>query len=205
MFPRGATIEVTFGHGYNYTVAQPTAAIADAPGGTLSPGSYDVAVTAKTPCGETQGTVQQVTCASGALNVTVTPVLGATLYRAYCAPHGQTLKFVGASPHTTYGSNGMTINISSLNAPVGYWQDTLPTADTSARPYPAAFAEAVRLIFLAGLYEQNNLSNRGVGSTRSGAKTVQWRSTEGSSGKGTPLMMDQARSLLAPYATLTIA
>jgi hypothetical protein len=205
MFPKDATIEVTFAHGFGYTVSSPAVTIVDSPGGTLPPGQYDVAVTSKTPWGDSVAPIQTVTSASGALMATVSPVLGAILYRAFAAPHGTTpLTLVGESSHTAYGSSSVQIPIGSMSAPAGYWLDTLPTIDSSAHPIPAEFVEATRLIFLSGLYEQNSLANRGISNTRSGGKSVQWRSTTGSSDKGTPVLMDQARALLASYSTLVV-
>jgi hypothetical protein len=205
LFPWKATIEVTFAHGYGYTVQPPAVTLADAMGGSLAPGDYDVAVTSQTPWGETTASLQTVTCSNGSLYATVTPVLGALVYRAFAAPTGVTpLMFVGESQHTAYGEAQIGINITSMNTPTGFYRDTFPTLDTSAHPIPAALAEATRLIFLSAVYEMNNLANRGLTATRSGAKATTWRSTSGNSGKGTPVLMDQARALLMNYATLTV-
>lgn len=205
LFPRGATIEVTFGYGYGYPVSQPTYTLADERGGTLDPGPYDVAITAQTPAGETTGTVQTVMSVSGAIIVTVAPSLGAALYRAYAAPSGATpLMLVGESAHTNYGVTKMQIVISNLSVPIGMWQDTLPTADTSAHVVPNAIAEATSLLLLARIFEQNNLANRGIYMTRSGGKSVSWKSTEGNSGRGVPTLWQQATEILKPYSTMTV-
>ena len=205
LFPRDATIEVTYGHGFGYIVQSPQVTIVDNPGGSLPPGQYDVAVTSKTPWGDSVAQIQTVSSSSGALLVTVTPVLGAILYRAFAAPTTQRpLTLVGESSHTAYGESAVQIPITSLSSPIGFWPDTLPVLDTSAHPIPPAIVEATRLIFLSTLYEQNSLANRGISMTRSGAKTVQWRSTTGSSDKGVPNMLDQARDMLVNYTTLTL-
>ncbi len=106
---------------------------------------------------------------------------------------------VGESPFTAYGLAAMTITVTSLNPPSGVYADSLPLTDTSAAVLPYAVIEATRILALSILYEQNNLANRGVYMTRTNRKEVSWKSTEGTSGKGTPLMEVQATELLKPY------
>ncbi len=103
------------------------------------------------------------------------------------------------SPFTAYGANALQLIITSINAPPGVWQDALSLSDTSAAPVPYAIIEATRILALSMIYEQNNLANRGVYMMRTNRKEVSWKSTEGTSGKGTPLMEVQAAEMLKPY------
>lgn len=113
-------------------------------------------------------------------------------------------KLVAISNFTAYGTVSMSITVSSLTATQGLWQDNLPTVDTSAPDIPPAITEAVSLLALSRIYEQNNLANRGVYRESNLGREVMWRSTEGTSGTGTPLMEQQARLLLAPFSLQAI-
>lgn len=201
-FPRDVPVDFTVGYGCGYAVTPPSVAIADTTGSAgLTPGAYDIAVTAKTFWGETTATSANFTTASGNILITVTPVLGAYLYRAFAAPHLTTpLVLCGESPLTSYGVTSVQILVNSLAAPSGQWQDTLPAVDTSAAPVPSAIVEATRLLALDMLWSQNNLANRGLYKTMSGAKQLMWRSTEGNSGRGVSYTQNQAEELLKPYA-----
>lgn len=103
-------------------------------------------------------------------------------------------------PGTTFGGEAMTQAVSSLTPPSGYYTTFAPIADTSALQPPYGIIEAVRLITLGILYEQNNLANRGVFLQDSGRKRISWKSTEGTSGRGIPLVYEQAAAFLKPYA-----
>ena len=100
---------------------------------------------------------------------------------------------------TTFGGTPVAGTISSLTLADGYYPELVPVADTSAIATPPEIVEAVRLLTLSRFYEQNNLSNRGVATTRSGSKSIAWRSTEGTNAKGIPLMEQQASELLAGF------
>lgn len=104
------------------------------------------------------------------------------------------------SPFTSYGATGLQFTVSSLTPRNGIWPDVLPLTDTSAPQIPSAILEATRLLALQIIWEQNNLSNRGVYVQDSGKKRIGWKSTEGSSGRGVPLAVEQATVLLKPYA-----
>lgn len=111
---------------------------------------------------------------------------------------------VQVSPFTAYGSTSITMTVSSLTATQGLWQDSLPLSDSSAPVLPEAITEAVRLLAMSIIYEQNNLANRGVYMQRSNRKELSWRSTEGTAGKGVPLFVQEAMSMLQPYALQAI-
>jgi hypothetical protein len=111
---------------------------------------------------------------------------------------------VAETPSTSYGNSPIGTNFNSVATPPDLIPVTLPTQDTSANPLPTAIVEGTRLIALQILYEDNNLSNRGIAKTQSGRKSVAWRSTEGNSGKGVPLMEQQAREMLKPYSLQAI-
>jgi hypothetical protein len=270
VFPRDVPVDVTLGWGYGATVAKaPVIAIVDQAGaGGLAPGTYNVAVTAKTFFGETTAAVQQYDTATGAFLITPTQGLGVYVYRAYASPasdnttitaeatvgameltvgsiagmapnaqwllgsgstaevvtilnaagstvtlaagctnaHGAADPFipvpglVAESPFVAYGSQPINLLVNSLNPPTNYYQDILPTADSSAPAMPDAIIEAVRLLSLSRIYEQNNKANRGVQNVAEGNKRLTWRSTEGNSGRGTPLLVEEAKDLLSPYA-----
>lgn len=113
------------------------------------------------------------------------------------------MTLLAESPATNYGSAILTVNVTSLAAPtIGALP--APLADTSAWPMPAGILEAVRLLALSMLYEQNNLANRGVYMTRTDRKMISWKSTEGTSGRGAPLMTVQAQAILARYSLQAI-
>ena len=206
VFPYDLPIDVTYGYGYGYNAITPPAwTYADVPTQlvSLAPGTYTLGVTTKTQNGETLPNFQNVTTATGSIALTVPPQLGAYLYRVFLAPganQGALAKLVSEIPATTFGGTPTQGTISSLNPPSGYFAESAPTSDTSALVLPQALREAVRLLTLQILYEQNNLANRGVGLTSSGRKRIQWRSTEGLSGKGVPLFYDQAIELLRPLS-----
>lgn len=267
LFPNDCPIDVTYAYGYPASpiVKSPAFTTADVPGTGLAPGTYNLAVTARTMWGEAVASVSQVTTSTGNIQVTVTPGLGAYVYRAYISSaannttitstaavggtvlpvasaagftvgsqwllDGNEVVTVGAvnglnvtitSPlvnaHnsgakiipvplsvteaaiTQYGLTPLTLSVNSLTPNLaGMYQDVFPVVDTSLPVIPAAFTEAVRLLTLSMIYEQNNLANRGVSGVVSDGKRVMWRSTQGSSGRGTPEYVDQARELLAPY------
>lgn len=205
-FPDDIPVDVTLAYGYKCGVVKaPTWTSADTDGTGLAAGAYDIAITTRTMWGETTATPLTVTTATGNIVVTIAPVLGAYLYRAYVAEHGQTpLTLVAESPFTAYGTTAMTIDVNALTPQNGLWPDPLPTTDTSAPELPSAITEAVRLLALNILWEQNNLANRGVAKTESGRKSIAWRSTEGSAGKGVPLAVQQATALLKPYSLQAI-
>lgn len=106
---------------------------------------------------------------------------------------------VGESPFVAYGTQTIQILVNSLNAPANFWQDILPTTDSSAPQIPDAIPEAVRQLVLDRVYEQNNLANRGVSGVSEGDKRVMWRSTTGNSGRGTSSIIDTVTALLEPY------
>jgi hypothetical protein len=113
-------------------------------------------------------------------------------------------KLAMESPFTSYGPTGLQFTMSSLTPQNGIWADALPLTDTSAPVLPGAITEAVRLLALSSLYEQNNLANRGVYMEDSGKKRIGWKSTEGTSGRGVPLLEQQAFQLLKPYSLQSI-
>lgn len=268
-FPDGIPVDVTLAWGFAYTYAQPAYTTLDSANrGGVTPGAYNLAITTKSMWGETTAVVKQYTTASGVFVNTITPVLGAYLYRAYCSSaannttlNGATLanaatftvhaiggiavgdvlligagataeyatvaavngsvitpqaalvnahadgeavieqpKLVAESPFTAYGSAAMNVTVNSLSAPDGIYQDVLPLTDNSAPPIPDAIPKAVAMLTLDQMYEQNNLANRGVSTTRSGRKEVQWRATDGNSAKGVSSFVQQATELLKPYS-----
>lgn len=106
---------------------------------------------------------------------------------------------VAESPATNYGTALMTVTVTSLAAPaIGALIP--PTTDSSMWPVPNAIIEAVRLLTLGIIWEQNNLANRGIYEQKSNRKALTWKSTEGSAGKGISYVEQQAQALLAPFA-----
>lgn len=198
IFPEDWPIKVVYGYGYGFNpVAAPLWSAADIPlpGGTaspLAPGTYQVGVTTRTQFGETQPRFQAVTTATGAFAIAIQPTLGADSFRVFVGTTQLNATFVGETPSTVYAGNIATINVASSVAPSGYFAEAAPTVDSSAIPLPQELREAVRLLAMQVIYEQNNLANRGVAMTVSDGKRTAWRSTEGSSGKGVPLYYDQA-------------
>lgn len=144
---------------------------------------------------------------SGAIEVvTVTAITGNVLTTTptqYAHADGiQVLpqtSLVGEIPATTFGATAVQGTIASLTPPTGYFSQSAPLTDTSGVPTPPEIQEAVRLLLLSRIYEQNNLANRGIYQQRSNAKMVSWKSTEGMSGKGVPTLWQQASEMLQPY------
>ncbi len=209
-FPERVPIDISFAAGYGYDPYEaPQWSAVDTNAGvvSLAPGQYLVGVTTRTPWGETTPTLQTVTTASGAFTLTITPALGAYSYRVYAAPLSAAatadptqLTLVGEVPSATFTDGPSTYNVSSLATPAFTYPAPLSLTDTAAPPLPQEIREAIRLLAMQQIYEQNNLSNRGIARTESGRKSVQWRSTEGSGGRGVPLYFEQASQLLAPFA-----
>ena len=145
------------------------------------------------------GSLAEVVTISGVVGSTVT--VGAALTNA----HTSGAKFIPApllvqeAPVSAFGTSPITLGVNTLSPSNGLWPDALPTSDTSAPPLPWAIQEAIRLLTLSSIYEQNNLANQGVYQQRSGNRLVSWVSTEGKSGKGVPTMWQQATQLLDPY------
>lgn len=140
-------------------------------------------------------TVATVTSATN----TITTIAGAVYAHASGVAIIEQPKLVGESPFTSYGFPHMQILVNSTSAPNGIYQDVLPLTDTSAPPIPNAFIEATRLLAMSIIYEQNNLANRGVYMMNTNRKRVSWKSTEGTSGRGVPVVEQQAAELLKPY------
>lgn len=134
---------------------------------------------------------------AGSTILTVTPTVNAHGIGAAVAPQ---CALVYEVPGTTFGGEAMTQTVSSLTPPSGYFPSFAPTADTSALQPPFGIIEAVRLIVLGILYEQNSLANRGIYQTGAGTERITWRSTEGMSGRGIPLFYEQASGWLKPYS-----
>jgi hypothetical protein len=107
---------------------------------------------------------------------------------------------VSESPFVAYGAQPINLLVNSLNPPTNYYQDSLPTTDTSAPAVPDAIVEANRLLALSRIYEQNNKANQGIQNVVESSKRLTWRSTEGNSGRGTPLLVEEAKDLLSGYA-----
>jgi hypothetical protein len=135
--------------------------------------------------------------------VTITAIVGSTVTTTACANAHATgvqvvpqTSLVGEIPATTFGGEAIMGTISSLVPTPGTFPENAPTSDTSGVPLPENIREATRLLALSMLFEQNNLANRGVAGTASGRKRTQWRSTEGTSGKGVPTLWQQAVVLL---------
>ena len=105
---------------------------------------------------------------------------------------------------TSFGSTGLSFTVSSTTPQNGMWQDVLPLTDTSAPVLPGAISEAVRLLALSVIWEQNNLANRGIYIQDSGKKRLAWRATQGNSGRGVPIAWEQATALLRPYSLQSI-
>lgn len=130
---------------------------------------------------------------------TVTTTTGAVNAHSNSVAVIEQPKLCAESPFTAYGLTQMQIGINSLSAPSGIYQDVLPLADTASAPVPSIIIEATRLLAMSILYEQNNLANRGVYTTRTNRKEISFKSTEGNSGRGVPLMEEQAAAILRPF------
>ena len=102
-------------------------------------------------------------------------------------------------PLVAYGASPITTEINSLLPQNNLFADPLPTIDTSAPPIPWAIQEATRLLTLVGIFEQNNLANRGLYMQRSAERTRSWKSTEGNSGRGVPTLAQQATDMLQRF------
>jgi hypothetical protein len=168
----------------------------------LTPGVYTVGVTTKTRWGETIPSYQNITTATGSFAITVQPALGAYLYRVFIATganQSANAMLAYEIPPSTYGYASIQQTVSQTAPPYGYFPETAPTADSSAPALPQEFREAMRLLVLSNLYEQNSLANRGIQSTTSGRKDIRWRSTEGNSGKGVPRFYEEAMEALSAY------
>ncbi len=203
VFPSGLPIVVNYAYGWGWPIPAPAFTLSAGLAGTLTPGqAYDFQVTTRTQSGESlPSTLQTFTCgASGAIAVGISPQPGAFVYRIYGCEHGATPVLITESPATNYGQAVLTVPITSLSPPATLGALPLPTVDNSAWPQPAAANEAVRLLALMRIYEQNDLSNRGIYKTQSGRKSVMWRSTQGMSDKGLPLLYNRATELLKPYS-----
>lgn len=112
---------------------------------------------------------------------------------------------VAEMPVASFGTSPITMTINSTTPQNQLWADSLPVSDTSAPPLPWGIQEAVRLLTLSALFEQNNPANRGVYQQRSGERMTSYVSTEGRSGKGVPTMWQQATELLSPFMYRGIA
>ncbi len=211
VFPRGLPLDITYGVGYGYNPTTPPAfTTVDLPTviATLAAGQYAVGVTTKTMWGETLPTWSTVTTATGTFQVTAGSVLGAYLYRVFVAPivagnvaaAQAAATLVAEIPAVTFGGVPSVGIVSSLTPPFGYFPEAVPTSDSSQIALPQEIREAVRLLAMQIIFEQNNLSNRGIMRTESGRKSITWRSTEGNSGRGIPLYAEQAMALLAPHS-----
>jgi hypothetical protein len=205
IFPLDLPIDVTFtkGYGYNPYVA-PAFSFADAPAGqtNLTPGTYTVGVSLQTQWGTTLPTFHNITTATGSISLNVVTQMGAYLYQVWIAAganQSASAMLCAEIPATTFGGEPAVTIINSLTPPSGYFPQAAPTADSSAIPLPNEITEAMRLLFLNGLYEQNSLANRGVQMTESGKKKVAWRSTSGSNDRGVPLMVQQAEDCLRGF------
>jgi hypothetical protein len=117
MFPDKTPIDVTYTHGYGYSVAVAPPAtslvITDINGSGLPVGTYNLAFTAKTFSGETTATVQQFATSLGTIQVNITPGLGVYVYRAYLssATHNTTVAAAHAAGDTSVvvgSASGMT-------------------------------------------------------------------------------------------------
>jgi hypothetical protein len=209
VFPNGLPIAITYAFGYGYNPAvSPTWTATDAQGGNgLAPGTYTVGITTKTMWGETLPSFQNVTTTTGVISVTIVPVLGAWKYRYFIAAgtnQQANAKLVGEIPSTNFGGESTQATISSLTPPSGTYVESAPTTDTSALPTPQEFRQAVALLVLSMIYEQNNLANRGIARTQSARKGVQWRPTTGTGGRGVPTLWEQAEEILKPRKLSTI-
>jgi hypothetical protein len=167
-FPRGVQLAVRVAWGYGYPIppppytaldTQPTNAL------SLAPGQYQVAVTSATFWGESTATPQLVTTAQGAINVTVTPVMGAERYRIYAGAAGvaaSELTLVGEIPATSFQSQQLSLAVSQIATPADMFPETLPQTDTTAQAIPEAIVEATNLITSDLLLEANNPANAGL-------------------------------------------
>jgi len=268
IFPHNVPIDITLAHGYGASILKAATWSSVDAHGQLTAGNYNVAVVGRTMWGEFPATPRVVTTAGGAIVLTVQPLLGAYVYRAYVsdASHNTTLtgnaaigagslsvagtagmtvgsqwlvdseivtiSAVGGSsvtlsqptsaahntgavfmpvptanveaPFTAFGTAQISMTISSLIPTDGLWPDTLPVTDTSAPVMPQELIEAVRLFALSSIYEGKNKSNQGYYIEESGKKRILWRSTEGTSGRGKPLMVQEAEDLLQPLSLQAI-
>lgn len=204
IFPEDWPIKVVYGYGYGFNpVVAPQWSAIDVPlpGATpspLAPGTYQVGVTARTQFGETAPRFQTITTATGAIAISIQPTLGADSYRVFVGSTQLNATFVAETPSTVYAGNIATVHAASSAQPTGYFAEGAPIVDSSTISLPQELREAIRLLAMQVIYEQNNLANRGVYRTRDGMQDIAWRSTEGNSGRGVPLYYDQAIELLQP-------
>jgi len=202
-------IVVTSGIGvYTYRVYLSSAAHNTTLNGGISAGVSSLVVTSATGITANAyylldtgvGTQEVVQVASSYASGTTIPLAAAT-----ANAHLTGVPFIPAPmntaelPVTAFGGNPITFIANSLVPSNNLVSATLPTTDTSAPPLPWELQEAVRLLVLSSLYEQNNLANRGLYQQKSGERSLTWKSTEGMSGKGVPTMASQAEQLLTGY------
>jgi hypothetical protein len=135
---------------------------------------------------------------------TITTTTGATIAHSSGASVIERPMLAMESPFTSYGASGLQFTVSSLTPQNGIWQDAFPLTDTSAPVLPQAITEAVRLLAMSIIYEQNNPANRGFYLVDSGRKRTSYRATDGNSAKGVSSYMQQASELLKPYALQAI-
>jgi len=196
-FPRGITFAITLGWGYGYTLAQPAFTTADTGptlGPGLAPGRYLIAVTARTPWGETTATPVQVSTLTGAINLVISPVLGALGFRVYASSVADPNPpvFVGEVPATTYGGQTVAAVVQVLAPPYNEYPASLPIIDTSARAIPAALVEATRLLAVDILSEDANPANVGI----KASGKLQWQSAS--------TRVARVEVLLAPYRYIDV-
>ena len=214
VFPEGMPVDVTLGWGYLAAVNPTTApawtsqdvSVSGGPG--LTPGDYYIAVTAATMWGETTAVPQLVTTASGAIQITITPTLGAYLYRVYIQQTtSMGLTFVIDSPATTYAQTPLQVTVQSTVPATGIYPDALPMEDTTPPLHDeiiTALEEATRLRALSMLVEQNSLANRGIIDMKAGGKSTTWMNTSGRSGRGKSYWDAAIEDLITPLKSQEI-
>jgi hypothetical protein len=174
VFPRGIPVDVTMAWGYAGTgvVKSPMWTAKDAPGVGMAPGTYNIAVTARTMWGEVPATPQTYETASGVIAVVFTPTLGAYLFRVYAssAQNNTTLSassLVGATSLTPVSTTGMTAGSQWL-LDVGANAEVVtlsgPPADGSVPCAATQFAHAsdVAMIPVPTLCAETNLTAFGL-------------------------------------------
>jgi hypothetical protein len=147
------------------------------------------------------GTQEVVQVASSYVSGTTIPLVAPTTYA-----HLNGVQFipcpllVAEMPVSAFGGAPITMGVDTLTPSNNLFPDPLPFVDSSAPQIPWAITEAVRLLTLSPIFEQNNPANRGVYQEKSGDRMVSFRSTEGTSGRGVPTLVSQATDLLSSYA-----
>ena len=196
--------------GYGFSLQPPQWTAIDSPiilgGPALVPGSYDMAVTTRTPWGETMAVPQTIETVNGRIALTVTPTLGAWRYGVYIRPQftgqgdGPPLELVAEVETTKFDASPLSTTITSLIPQNVMYPETLPIRDTSAHEFPDAVVAATRLLAIDTIREDQNMANAGI----IGDGTTKFATTQGSAPGAHSAFWLRAEQLLATFESANV-